>query len=189
MHFASVGQRSFTDTGRKGQAVIIFFSDPEIANSFVISKLVDGFNHCNMLRADLIKHEVVILIGIMAFFISCKKEVKVIYQAPIAYYSHLSTTNASPAISNLQFYLNNKIVPLTDSPFSYGNTTYFTYINNGNEINPDTSILPYITIPVGYQQLGFSSYDNESIFSILNSNFQSGGNYLRLSQILSNMAR
>jgi hypothetical protein len=118
-----------------------------------------------------------VLVSGIVFFISCKKELKIIYQNPVEDSSHISITNASPGISSLQFFLNNKIISLADSPLSYGNTTFATYINNGNQINPDTAILPYINIPSGYQQLGFGSYDSHNIFTIFNSNFQSGGNY------------
>lgn len=144
-----------------------------ISNKFVTSKLVDGLIDDYMSRFNLKKYT----FWVVVFFISCKKEVKIVYQNPAIYYSNLSITNASPAISNLQFYLNDKIISLTDSPLSYGNTTFATYINRGNEIYPDTSVLPYITIPAGYQQLRFSSYNSNNIFSTVNSNFQSGGNY------------
>lgn len=102
---------------------------------------------------------------------------KNIYQSPVADSSHISITNASPAISNLQVYLNNRTISFPDSPFSYGYTTHATYINNANQYHPDTTILPYIKIPAGYQQLGFGSYGNGNIFGILNNNFAVGGSY------------
>ena len=118
-----------------------------------------------------------VLMSGIVFFISCKKEVKTIYKNSVADSSHFSITNASPAVSDLQFYLNNKLVTLPNSPLSYGKTVVATYINNANPYNPDTTILPYINIPAGYQQLEFGSYGSSDIFSNLNNKFEPGGSY------------
>lgn len=118
----------------------------------------------------------VLIFGI-SFFISCKKEIKTTYQNPVADSSHISITNVSPAISNLQFYLNNNLIALPNSPLSYGKTVIALYINNANSYYPDTTILPYINIPSGYQQLAFSTYGNSNIFNTVNNNFEPNGNY------------
>ena len=128
-----------------------------------------------MQKGNLILNAVLVM-G-MSFFITCKKETKIIYQNPVTDSSHISITNASPAVSNLQFYLNNKLISLPNSPLSYGKTVFATYINNANPYYPDTTLLPYINIPTGYQQLGFGSYGSSNIFSILNNKFEPGGSY------------
>src|ERR1700759_5580303 len=86
----------------------------------------------------------------ISFFISCKKDVKSVNQNPVSDSSHISITNVSPSISNLQFYLNDSLVSLPDSPLSYGKTVIATYINNANINHPDTTLSPYIHIPSGY---------------------------------------
>lgn len=118
-----------------------------------------------------------VLISIFSFFISCKKEIKDIYQDPVTDSSHISITNASPVVPDLRFYLNNKFIPLPDSPLSYGKTIFATYITNTTTYHPDTLLLPYINIPSGYQQLGFGSIGNNNLFSVINNNFDSGGSY------------
>jgi hypothetical protein len=109
-------------------------------------------------------------------FFSCKKETKTIYKAAAADSAYISITNASPSISNLLFYVDNNFIPLPDSPFSFGSTTYQTYINNGNEINPIIRQLPYIKIPTGYDQLRFNSESPGALFST-NGYFISGASY------------
>ena len=128
-----------------------------------------------MRKGNLILNTV--LVSGIVFFISCKKEVKNIYQNPVADSSDISITNASPAVSNLQFYLNDKLISLPDTPLSYGKTVFATYINNANPYYPDTTILPYINIPTGYQQLGFGSYGSSNKFNTLNNNFEPRGKY------------
>ncbi len=91
--------------------------------------------------------------------------------------TYLSITNASPAISNLLFYANNQYIPFPDSPFSFGSTTYRSYlINSGNELNPVIQQLPYIKIPSGYIQLGFQSTSPAAYFSASNY-FENGSKY------------
>src|ERR1700740_2536423 len=87
---------------------------------------------------------------------ACRKEAKVIYRPLTADSSYVSITNASPVVSNLQFYVDNQQVHLPDSPLSFGTTTYATYINNSNQINPSVQILPYIKIPTGYNQISLN---------------------------------
>ncbi|HSZ86547.1 MAG TPA: DUF4397 domain-containing protein [Puia sp.] len=117
---------------------------------------------------------VIFLVGFI--FFSCKKETKIIYQTAALDSSYLSITNASPSISNLLFYVDNNFIPLPDSPFSFGTTTFHTYINSGNEINPTIQNLPYIKIPAGYRQLSFNSVSPNGAFS-MNSYFKLGVNY------------
>ena len=78
----------------------------------------------------------------IVFFISCKKEVRNIYQIQPADSSHISITNLSPSISNLKFYLNNQLSSLPDSPVSFGKTAYVTFIKNTDTYSPDTLLLP-----------------------------------------------
>lgn len=111
------------------------------------------------------------------FFISCKKEVRNIYQIPPADSAHISITNISPSISNLQLYINNKLFPLPDSPVSFGKTAYLTYIKNATTYSPDTLLLPYINLTPGYQELSFGSYNSSNILSVMNNNFEPGANY------------
>ena len=113
----------------------------------------------------------------IAFFISCKKEVRNIYQIPPGDSSHISITNLSPSISNLQFYLNNKLISLPGSPVSFGKTAYLTFIKNETTYHPDTLLLPYFNLTPGFQQLGFSTYNNSNILGLLNNNFEPGTNY------------
>jgi hypothetical protein len=110
-------------------------------------------------------------------FITCKKEVNTIYQNAASDSSRISITNASPAISNLQFYLNNQLISLPNSPLSFGQTVYAFYINDANPYHPDTALLPYININSGYQQLGFGSSGSSDIFSNLNNKFEPGNSY------------
>lgn len=118
-----------------------------------------------------------ILIGIFASLDSCKKQSNTINQSPVLDSSHFSITNASPAVSNLQFYLNSQLFPLPDSPISYGKTVYASYIRNATTYFPDTALLPYINIPSGYQQIAFGSYGSSDLFSIVNNKFQANNSY------------
>jgi len=111
------------------------------------------------------------------FFISCKKEVRTIYQIPAADSSFISITNASPSISNLQLYLNNKLVSLPDSPVSFGKTVFVPSIRNATTYFPDTVMFPYINIKSGYEQLDFGSYGNSNILGQLNNNFEPSASY------------
>lgn len=111
------------------------------------------------------------------FFTSCKKEVRTIYQIAAGDSSRISITNASPAISSLQFYLNNKLISLPDSPVSFGKTVYVPSIRNATTYSPDTVMFPYINIKSGYQQLGFGSYGNNNILGQLNNNFEPNASY------------
>lgn len=113
----------------------------------------------------------------IALFISCKKEVKNIDQTPVTDSSHISITNVSPAISNLQFYLGNNLISLPGSPISYGKTVSVSFIKNATTYHPDTIMLPYINISSGYQQLNFSSFGNSHIVSVQNNNFEPGASY------------
>jgi hypothetical protein len=117
------------------------------------------------------------LLGIFSYLDSCKKQANSIPPKPVADSSHFSITNASPAISNLQFYLNSKPVALPDSPISYGKTVYASYIRNATTYFPDTALLPYINIPSGYQQIAFGSYGSRTLFSTINNKFEVGKNY------------
>jgi hypothetical protein len=117
------------------------------------------------------------LIGIFASLDSCKKQSNTINQKPVLDSSHFSITNASPAISNLQFYLNSQLFPLPDSPISYGKTVYASYIRNATTYFPDTALLPYINIPSGYQQIAFGSYGSRDLFSIINNKFEVDNSY------------
>lgn len=117
------------------------------------------------------------LFCISNFFISCKKEVKNIYQATPADSSHISITNVSPSISNLQLYLNNKPVTLPGSPISFGKTVSVSLIKNATTYYPDTVMFPYINISPGYQQLGFGTSGNSQLFSLQNNSFKPGANY------------
>jgi hypothetical protein len=128
-----------------------------------------------MRKGNLILNAV--LICWMAILISCKKEVNNIYQTPLGDSSRISITNASPAVSNLQFYLNNQPVSLPNSPISFGQTAYAFYVNNANPYHPDTTLLPYINISAGYQQLGFGSYGSSDIFSNYENKFEPGNSY------------
>src|SRR6185312_2362306 len=121
-----------------------------------------------MKKDDLILHA--FLFCSIIFFIGCKKEVRNIYQTPQSDSSHISITNASPAISNLQLYLNNKFVTLPGSPISFGKTVLVTLIRNANTYYPDTLMFPYINISPGYQQLGFGTSGNNNILSVQNNN-------------------
>jgi|SRR5579863_777334 len=107
----------------------------------------------------------------------CKKEEHEVPKYAQQDSSYLSITNASPSISNLLFYENNKYISLPDSPFSFGSTTSGSYIlNSGNALNPIVQQLPYIKIPSGYMQLGFRSPSPEAFFSA-SSYFENGSNY------------
>ncbi|HLY69655.1 MAG TPA: DUF4397 domain-containing protein [Puia sp.] len=126
-----------------------------------------------MRKIKLISY-ITFLVGFI--FFSCKKETKIIYQTQQADSAYLSITNASPSISNLLFYVDNHFIPLPDSPFSFGTTTFHTYINAGNQINPTILNLPYIKIPAGYRQLSFNSVSPDGAFS-MTSYFKLGVNY------------
>src|SRR5580698_5923081 len=117
-----------------------------------------------------------VIFMVSLIFFSCKKETKIIYKNAILDSAYISITNASPSISNLLFYVDNNFVPLPDSPFSFGSTTFQTYVNNGNAINPIIRQLPYIKIPIGYDQLQFNSQSPGALFSV-NGNFISGASY------------
>ncbi|MEO6837407.1 MAG: DUF4397 domain-containing protein [Ginsengibacter sp.] len=128
-----------------------------------------------MNKNDLIL--VTLMLCSIVFFISCKKEVKNIYQVQPVDSSHISITNLSPSISNLKFYLNNKLSSLPDSPVSFGKTAYVTFIKNVDTYSPDTLLLPYINLTSGYQKLGFGSYNNNDLLSEINNNFEPETNY------------
>lgn len=134
-----------------------------------------GIDEICMKRDNLILN--VVLIISISFIVSCKKEIKTTYQNPVTDSAHISITNISPVISNLQFYLNNNLINLPGAPLSYGKTVSAIYVNNANPYNPDTTLLPYINIPSGYQQLGFGTYGNSNIFNTVNNNFAPSGNY------------
>jgi hypothetical protein len=120
---------------------------------------------------------IVIIIVLASIFFSCKKTTT-IYETAAADSSYLSITNASPSISNLLFYVDNNFIHLPDSPFAFGSTTFATYVNNGNEINPTVQNIPYIKIPAGYRQLSFKSLSSSSGGSFLMNNyFRLGVNY------------
>jgi hypothetical protein len=112
---------------------------------------------------------------LVSVFFSCKKT-KVVYQTVALDSAYLSITNASPSISNLSFYVDNSFIPLPEIPFSFGTTTFHTYINAGNEINPTIQNLPYIKIPAGYRQLSFNSVSPDGAF-LMNNYFKLGVNY------------
>ncbi|HEY4937159.1 MAG TPA: DUF4397 domain-containing protein [Puia sp.] len=128
-----------------------------------------------MRKGNLILNAV--LVCSIVLFITCKKEVNTIYQTPLSDSSRISITNAPPAVSNLQFYLNNQPVSLPNAPLSFGQTAYAFYINDANPYHPDTTLLPYINISSGYQQLGFGSFGSSDIFSNLNDKFEPGNSY------------
>ncbi len=109
-------------------------------------------------------------------FTNCKK-VNTVYQPAVIDSSRISITNASPAISDLQFYVNNQLVALPNAPLSYGQTAYAFYINDANPYRPDTTLLPYISIATGYQQLGFGTHTNSDIYSNLDDEFEPGNSY------------
>ncbi len=111
------------------------------------------------------------------FCMSCKKEVRNIYEIPPSDSSHISITNLSPSITNLAFYVNNKLSSLPDSPVSFGKTAYVTLIKNATTYSPDTLLLPYFNLTPGYQQLGFGSYNTPNILSVVNNNFEPGASY------------
>ena len=136
---------------------------------------IDFFILFDMKKDNWILHA--FLLCSITLFISCKKEVRNIYQTTPADSSHVSITNLSPSISNLKLYLNNKPLSLPDSPVSFGKTAYVTYIKNVNTYSPDTLLLPYINLAPGYQQLSFGSYNNSNILSQMNNNFEPGANY------------
>src|SRR5580700_3965341 len=117
-----------------------------------------------------------VLIVLAVFFLSCKKETKIIYQTLQADSSYVSVTNASPSISNLLFYVDNQFVHVPDSPLSFGNTTFATYVNNPNQINQVTNQLPYVLIPTGYREVNFSSPAPNASF-VLDGFFQPGNRY------------
>jgi Domain of unknown function (DUF4397) len=112
----------------------------------------------------------------MLVFTTCKK-VNTVYQPALIDSSRISITNASPTISDLQFYLNNQPVSLPNAPLSYGQTVYAFYINDANPYRPDTTLLPYINIATGYQQLGFGTHSNSDIYSNSNDEFEPGNSY------------
>ncbi len=109
-------------------------------------------------------------------FFSCKKQTTVVYRNTVVDSARVSITNASPAVSNLLLYVDNKKISLPDSPFAYGNTTFTTYVNSNNEINPVIKQLPYIGIAAGYRQLSFASTYPSASFTA-NEYFQPGANY------------
>lgn len=117
-----------------------------------------------------------VLIVLTIVLFSCKKESKITYQTIAADSSYVSVTNASPSISNLLFYVDNQFIHVPDSPLSFGNTTFATYVNNPNQINQVTNQLPYVLIPTGYRQINFSSPLPDASF-VLEGFFQSGGRY------------
>jgi Domain of unknown function (DUF4397) len=120
---------------------------------------------------------IAVLICGIVILISCKKEVNNIYQTPLGDSSSISITNASPAVSNLQFYLNNQPVSLPNAPLSFGQTVYALYVNSANPYHPDTTLSPYIKISSGYQQIGFGSYGSNDIFSNYENQFEPGNSY------------
>ena len=128
-----------------------------------------------MRKGNLILNAV--LICGMAILISCRKEVNIIYQSPLGDSSRISITNASPAVSNLQFYINKQPVSLPNAPISFGQTAYAFYINNANPYHPDTTLLPYINISSGYQQLGFGLSGSSDIFGNYEDKFEPGNSY------------
>src|SRR5579862_181517 len=107
---------------------------------------------------------------------ACRKETKAIYRNLTADSSYISITNASPVVSNLLFYVDNQQVHLPDSPLSFGTTTYATYINNSNQINPTVQTLPYIKIPTGYNKISLNS-SSPSGYNLMSNYFQNGANY------------
>lgn len=111
------------------------------------------------------------------FSAACKKEVRNEYRIPQKDSAHVSITNASPAISNLFLYLNDKFFPLEDSPVTYGKTVFVSHIENATSYFPDTVFLPYINIEPGYQELSFGSAANRDIIGLVNSNFEPGASY------------
>lgn len=119
---------------------------------------------------------ILIIVILASLFFSCKKEAKTIYVTAAADSSYLSITNASPSISNLLFYVDNNSITLPENPFGFGTTTFATYINNGNEINPTILNIPYIKIPAGYRQLTFNSIASNGFF-LMNNYFKLGANY------------
>jgi len=119
---------------------------------------------------------ILIIVTLASIFFSCKKEAKPIYEIAAADSSYLSITNASPSISNLLFYVDNISIPLPEDPFGFGTTTFATYVNNGNEINPTVLNIPYIKIPAGYRQLTFTSIASDGFF-LMNNYFKLGVNY------------
>lgn len=114
---------------------------------------------------------------IFSFLLSCKKEVRNVVDIQPIDSTHISITNISPSISNLALYLNNKLIPLPDSPIVYGKTVSTTYINNPGSYFPDTVSLPFINISPGYQELTFSSFGNNNSIGRVNNNFQPGATY------------
>ncbi len=109
--------------------------------------------------------------------LSCKKEVRNIYNIPTLDSSRISITNISPSISDLRVYFNNKLISLPDSPIIYGKTISATYITNSTTYFPDTISIPYINISPGYEQLSFSSVGNNDLLGLMNSNFEKGSSY------------
>ena len=118
-----------------------------------------------------------VFLGAIFLTPSCKKEARNIASAPVGDSSHFSITNASPSIANLYFYLNNRLVTLPDSPFSYGKTVFATYIRNATSYFPDTVKLPYININPGYNEMSFASSGNGNFISALNMKFEPDSNY------------
>jgi hypothetical protein len=116
-----------------------------------------------------------ILIGIVLLS-SCRKETKIVYQIVAADSAYVSITNASPSISNLLIYVDDNFVHLPDSPLSFGNTTLAAYVSNINQINQVVQQLPYIKIPVGYNNLTFNSQSPGASF-LMEGFFESGTNY------------
>ena len=91
--------------------------------------------------------------------------------------SHISITNLSPSIKDLQFYLNDKSISLPGSPISFGNTVYQSYILNPTSGRTDTLIMPYININPGFNDLEFRAVGNNSNVCSVNSHFDSGAIY------------
>ena len=114
---------------------------------------------------------------ICSFLFSCKKQVRNIYDIPPVDSAHISITNISPSITDLRLFLNNKPLSLPDSPVVYGKTVFASYIRNPGTYLPDTVALPYINVSPGYQQLTFSSFENDNSVGVLNNNFEAGATY------------
>ena len=109
--------------------------------------------------------------------LSCKKDGFNNTLITIVDSSHISITNASPSIANLQLFLNNTLVPFPDTPVSFGKTVFQSYIFNSTTYHPDTLFLPYININPGFNELSFKDYTRSEMINVLDGNFDSGSNY------------
>jgi hypothetical protein len=119
----------------------------------------------------------VLLLG-LSLNLSCKKQTpQVIYLTAIPDSSYLSVTNASSSIASLLLYVGTQRISLPDSPLSYGSTTFASYTNTANPLNPVTKIIPYIKIPSGYQQLSFRSSSSANTIASISNYFESGNYY------------